>query len=280
MSPERYIVVNAGYAEVNAVEKRRRMLRLKMSGLQKAGWKITGSRMTGFRAVAGIVTAGLLMTGAAYGQTTSTSAVPPATPQATSAFSKIGPIAPVTYDNKYEVYGGLNFMNFQAGQSLPKRMNLGGGEASVTYWLTKRLGIAADYRGDAGTTPVFPQANSFPYFIVRPLVYMNTGMLGAQWRGPKNQFVAINYHGFFGASHGTFNATQKQSQPTDSFYSQTGLYTNRTKPIAALGGSLDFNRSKNWAIRLSPDLILEHFGTETREFFSISAGVVYRFGKQ
>jgi hypothetical protein len=40
---------------------------------------------------------------------------------------------------------------------------------------------------------------------------------------------------------------------------------------------LDFNRSKNWALRLSPDLILEHFGNEEREFFSISGGVVYRF---
>ncbi len=49
--------------------------------------------------------------------------------------------------------------------------------------------------------------------------------------------------------------------------------------MAALGDSLDFNYSKNIAVRLQPDLILEHFGTETREFFAISAGIVYRFGK-
>jgi hypothetical protein len=258
-------------------QKRRRMLRLKTIGL----WKVTGARITGFRAVAGAVAAGLLMTGAAQGQTTSTSAPPASTTtQTTSTFSKIGPAAPVTYDNKYEVYGGLNFMNFQAGQALPKRMNMGGGEASGTYWLTKHLGLTADYRGEAGTTPVFPQANSFPYFIVRPLVYMNMGMLGAQWRGPKNQFVAVNYHGYFGVADGVFNATQKATQPTASFYSETGLYTNRTKPVAALGGSLDFNRSKNWAIRISPDLMLEHFGTETRVFVAVSAGVVYRFGKK
>jgi hypothetical protein len=55
-----------------------------------------------------------------------------------------------------------------------------------------------------------------------------------------------------------------------------GLYSDRTSPIFALGGTLDFNRSKNWAVRLSPDLILEHFGTETREFFAISGGIVYR----
>ena len=59
-----------------------------------------------------------------------------------------------------------------------------------------------------------------------------------------------------------------------------GLYTNRTKPMAAIGTSFDFNRSRNMAFRLSPDLILEHLGTETREFFAISGGVVYRFGKK
>ncbi len=72
--------------------------------------------------------------------------------------SKIALAAPVTYDNKYEVFGGLNFMNFQAGQGLPKRMNLGGGEILGTYWLTKSIGLGADYRIDAGTTPVNPNS--------------------------------------------------------------------------------------------------------------------------
>ena len=44
------------------------------------------------------------------------------------AQTKLGPAAPVTYDNKYEVYGGLNFMNFMAGQDIPRRMDFGGGE--------------------------------------------------------------------------------------------------------------------------------------------------------
>jgi hypothetical protein len=47
----------------------------------------------------------------------------------------------------------------------------------------------------------------------------------------------------------------------------------------ALGGSVDFNLKKNWAIRLSPDLILEHFGSEWREFVAVSGGVIYRWGK-
>lgn len=197
------------------------------------------------------------------------------------AQTKLGPDAPVTYDNRYEVYGGLNFMNFQAGQNLPKRMNLGGGEFEGTYWLTKNLGVTLDYRGEAGTTPVFSNV----YGISRPLVYMNMGMAGGQYRWVKNQYAAIDLHGYGGISHGIFdggtagNGVVHGTTPAGNAV-DVGLYSNRTSPIFALGGSLDMNRSKNWAVRLSPDLILEHFGTETREFFAISGGVMYRIGKK
>ena len=127
---------------------------------------------------------------------------------------------------------------------------------------------AADFRGEAGTTAVFPNTDQY-----KPVVALYTGMLGVQWRGPKNQRAAINYHAFGGASHGDFNINAR----TDEFI---GLYTNRTKPFAAVGASVDFNRSKNIAIRVSPDLILEHYGSEWREFFSVSGGVIYRFGKR
>ncbi len=193
---------------------------------------------------------------------------------AASGQNKLGPAAPVTYDNKYEVYGGVNFMNFQAGQNLPKRMNFAGAEFLGTYWLTGHLGVAADYRGEAGTTPVV--AN--PFVNNRPLVYMNMIMGGAQYRGPKNHYAAINYHGYAGVSHGVFNYSTSSLTPAD--FQTTGLYTNRTSFISALGGSVDFNRSKTIAFRVSPDLILEHFGTETREFFAISGGVIYRIGKR
>jgi hypothetical protein len=196
----------------------------------------------------------------------------------------LGPGAAVSYANRYEVYGGLNFMNFQAGQDLPKRMNLGGGEISGTYWWKKGLGFVLEYRGEAGTTPVF----SNPYGISRPLVYMDMGLAGAQYRGPRNQFAALNYHAYGGLAHGVFNGGTAgngtgpggvtASPGTNA--QEVGLYSNRTSPIFALGGSLDLNRSKSWALRLSPDLILEHFGTETREFFAISGGVVYRIGKK
>jgi hypothetical protein len=181
---------------------------------------------------------------------------------------KLAAPPPVTYDNRYEIYAGINYQNDQAGQNLPKLVNLAGIEALGTYWVTGHLGVGADFRGEAGTTAVLP--NTDPG---KPLVALYTGMLGVEWRGPKGQRAAMTYHGYGGVSHGSFNINDR----TDEFI---GLYSDRTKPFAAVGASFDLNRSKNWAIRASPDLILEHFGTEWREFFSISAGVVYRIGKR
>jgi hypothetical protein len=202
------------------------------------------------------------------------------------AQTRIGPAPPVTYDNKYEVYGGLNYMDFKAGEDLPKRMNLGGGEFEGAWWVTPKLAIAGEYRGEAGTTQVLPDAPV--YGIHRPLVYMNMGLGGVEYRGPKNEHAALNFHAYGGFAIGVFDAgtagapsAQGVPLPPGSSAAsnaiQVGLYSNHTAPIVALGGSLDFNRSKDWAIRLSPDLILEHFGNEEREFFAISGGVLYRF---
>ena len=199
---------------------------------------------------------------------------------AANAQNRVGPPPPVSYDNKYELYGGLQYMNFKAGEDLPKRMNLGGVEIMGTRWLSPRLGVSLDYRGDAGTTQVLPNAGI--YGIHRPLVYMNAGMAGIQYRGPKNQHAAINYHALAGGAFGVFDAGTQGAGPGNVFSATknaqlVGLYNNHAAMIVALGGSLDINRSKNWALRVSPDLIFEHFGNETREFFAISGGVVYRF---
>jgi hypothetical protein len=188
------------------------------------------------------------------------------------AQGKLAGAAPVTYANRYEVYGGINFMNFQAGQYVTERMNLAGIEVLGTYWLTHKIGLGLDFRGDDGTTPTLPIPAA--YYKGRPLVELYTGMAGVQYRGPKNQHAAMNYHAYGGLSHGIFDETAGIYAPA------MGLYPNHTAPIFALGGNVDFNRSKQFAIRLQPDLILEQFGSGTREFFSISGGIVYRIGKK
>jgi hypothetical protein len=194
-----------------------------------------------------------------------------------------------TYANRWEIYGGLSFMNGQAGQNLPKRYNMGGVEVQGTYWLgtphsdsyfMRHLGVSAEFRGGAGTTPVSPNQ----YNLNRVVVYQEIGAGGVSWRGPKNRYVAIDYHALGGVTHGVFDNAIKNYPPGNQgvlppTVGTLGLYSDRTAGWGAAGGSIDFNESPKLAIRLSPDIIFEHFGTETREFFSISLGALYRFGK-
>ena len=190
------------------------------------------------------------------------------------------PPPPVTYTERYEVYGGINFLNGQAGQNLPKRYNMAGGEVMATYWLTPKYGIAADARYEAGTTPVLPAAQATsPSVQTRPLVSQMIGMGGLQYHWFGNQHAGVNFHALAGVTHGTFDHSNPGLN-SDVFYGVTGLYSNRTSAMGVAGGSLDFNRSARLAIRISPEIVFEHFGTELREYVYVSGGVIYRFGER
>jgi hypothetical protein len=220
-------------------------------------------------------------------------AAPGTAPIKAATLAEIVPYTGPKYNNRWEVYVGLSFMNGQAGQNLPKRYNMGGLEGQGTYWLgpdlfgghVSRLGVAADYRWEGGTTPLIanPDYN-------RVLVMQNIGTGGLQYRGPKNRYAAVDFHALAGTTYGIFdNAINNypggspvascQANQHGSVTQNVGLYCNHFAPIGLAGGSIDFNESAKLAIRLSPDMVFEHFGTETREFFSISLGALYRFGK-
>ena len=189
--------------------------------------------------------------------------------------TKLALAAPANYKNRYEVYGGVGVQNFQAGQDLPRRMNFATLEGEATYWMRPRLGLTADYRFAGGTTPVF--ANRY---YNRPAVLQHNFFGGVTFRGPKGRYAAIDYHALAGGSYGIFDHTTNQTPGTGLSATDIGLYSNRFAFMSALGGSVDFNYTRNIAIRLQPDLILEHYGTELREFGAVSGGILYRFGKR
>jgi len=239
------------------------------------------------------ISAVAVLFGAAIAASAQTNA-PGTAPMQPKQATVLAPTALTKYDNKFEVYGGLSFMNGQAGQDLPKRYNMGGGELMGTYWLggpssssriARNLGVAADYRFGAGTTPVLS-----PYYN-RVLIMQHVFSGGVQYRGPRNRYAGIDFHALGGGTYGIFDNAVKNypgGSPVSACAAQEqagqrgtlGLYCNHVAPFATAGGSVDFNYSPKLAIRLQPDMIIEHFGTETREFFSISAGAVYRIGKR
>jgi hypothetical protein len=205
------------------------------------------------------------------------------------AVAALAPASGPTYDNQWEIYGGLLYMNGQAGQALPKHYNMGGGEVEATYWLggpangyiRSHLGVSAEARFAAGTTPVLPNQ----YNLNRILIQQTIGAGGLTWRGPKNRYVAIDYHALGGVDYGKFDTAITGYPPSSQGVvppstQSVGVYSNHTAGWGVAGGSIDFNQGPKFSVRLSPDLVFEHFGTDTKEFFSISLGVMYRFGKK
>jgi hypothetical protein len=242
----------------------------------------------GLRAIT--LPAALLLTSAISANLHAQVAAPGTAPmKSTTSAAALAPGTGPTYDNRWELYGGLLFMNDQAGQNIPKRYNAGGGEGMGTYWLGtprssgifgRHLGISGDYRFAAGTTPLGPTS----YFAGHRILAQQSIMGGgASWRGPHNRYVGIDFHAIGGAAHGIFDhaITGYPAQPgvPPPTAATVGVYPNSTSPWGAAGGSIDFNGGKKWAVRFQPDITFEHFGTETREYFSISGGYLYRFGK-
>ena len=235
-------------------------------------------RLTGWM-LAGLFAAIFCVAAPVHTQAQSTSSTDTqSTPDEPVVHGSIAAAAPVTYDNRFEIFGGLNYMGFKAGPYLTKNMNMGGGELLGTYWLRNGagryikpnlLGLAVDYRIDAGTTPV--QVN--PVGLNRTLVYQNIFMGGVQLRGPRNEFAALGLHLLAGRSWANFSHGTEPAAPPQ----RVGLYGDGNAFMGAIGASVDINQSKHWAIRLSPDLMLSHFGTYTDTRFAITGGILYRF---
>jgi len=183
------------------------------------------------------------------------------------------------YDNKYEVYGGLNFMNFMAGQDLTRRMDFGGGELEGTYWLTRKWGLAAEYRGEAGTTPVLPMQASTE-FTARWCIatWCSSARSIAGCRTSTRRSTCTRMAGLRMAS-----STQGPREPAGKSTEHSGADRSSCWSLRQPHGSdLRAGRQRGHepveelAVRLSPDLILDEFGSGRASSFAISGGIVYR----
>ncbi len=180
-------------------------------------------------------------------------------------------LAGVTYDNKYEIYGGLAFSHFNGGPSLVNGTNLGGFDVQGTRWFTPRLGATVNLRGYYGTQAVVPN----DLRITGPFIYQHQALGGVSIRGPKSQHAALNFHALVGASYGVFNSALDPGETPQQF----GMFGNGFALATALGGSLDLNRSSKVALRISPDYLLTNFGSGRQHEFAISVGILYRLSR-
>ena len=187
-------------------------------------------------------------------------------------------LAGVTYNYRYEVYGGLAYTHFDAGPSLLQGANLGGVDVQGAYFLTHKWAVDGAVRAYLGTSGVVPN----PYGIRGPGVSDYMLLAGPEYRLASNQHASLTLHALFGGTYGLFTGSLQNQAGQDVPPHALGLFNDQIAFGSAIGGSIDLNRSPRLAFRISPDANLTDFlGASNRDFkeqFALSVGLVYRLG--
>lgn len=185
-------------------------------------------------------------------------------------------LANVHYNYRWEIYGGMAYSHFNAGPSLIQGSNLGGFDAEAARFFSKRWAAAADVRGYYGTSGVAPN----PYRIEGPFVSENMFLVGPEYRSLSNKHASLLFHALFGGAYGYFTRGLQDQSGNPVPPENVGLFSNQFTPAAAIGGSIDLNRSPRLVFRISPDVTFTHFGgNDFHDQFALSVGLVFRFGE-
>ncbi len=186
----------------------------------------------------------------------------------------------VTYNNRYEVYGGVAYAHFDAGPNILQGANLGGFDLQGARFFTRKWAAAANVRGYFGTSGAVPN----PYNIRGPFVSEYFALAGPEYRAASNQHASLTLHALFGGAYGSFASALGRDQFGNKVEpNQVGFFNDQIAFGSAIGGSIDLNRSPRLAFRISPDATLTNFSTAgqggIKQQFAISVGVVYRLGR-
>ncbi len=186
----------------------------------------------------------------------------------------------VSYNNRYEIYGGLAYTHFDAGPSLLQGSNLGGVDVEGAYFLTRKWAADASVRGYYGTSGATPN----DFYIQGPAVSQYMVMAGPEYRLAANQHASLSLHALFGGTYGYFsedlgrNNLGQKVEP-----GQIGFFSDQIAFGSAIGGAIDLNRSPRLAFRIEPEALLTDYSSGTqgdfKEQFGISVGLVYRLGR-
>ncbi len=175
-----------------------------------------------------------------------------------------------TYTHKYEVYGGGGYLRFTPGPSL-QHLNEAAWNAGFTDYKWGKIGLTADFRGYYGTA--FTYVNQYQVF--NPSISQYTFLGGPQARLVMHQHWGVSGNVLVGVAHGNFSTNTGGLPGT-----LIGLYPDGNTFSLEVGAPIDYNLGPTFAIRITPNYLMTHFGSETQNNLGWNAGVVWRFGRQ
>lgn len=156
-----------------------------------------------------------------------------------------------------EVFGGFQYFRANTGTDVENldHFNLNGWDASLSGFFNRYVGITADFSGAYGS----------PEFLGVPIhTKLHTFMFGPVLRLPNPTHLTPFVHALGGGVHTSADAA--------------GLNDSDTSAAWAVGGGLDLNMAKIFAIRLAQvDYLQTRTGGDSQNNFRYSAGIVIKF---
>lgn len=175
-----------------------------------------------------------------------------------------------TYNHKYELFFGGGYLRFRPGQYLQHNQqvawNLG-----LTDYLKGDLGITGEVRGYYGSA----YTNAHPSGVNRdyqPNITEYAYMAGPTYRFYHGQHWGWTAQVLGGAAQGRFGIDTNGLPPQ-----YVGLYKDQWAPVINVGASVDYNLSPGLALRLTPDMVITHFGSQMQYNKGWQIDLVYRF---
>jgi hypothetical protein len=177
--------------------------------------------------------------------------LPPPAAVAFTPFSTLGYEQNVP---RMEAFGGFSFLN--AGTNgLANRQNVAGFEGSVAVHVNRWL---------AGEGSIGGYYKTIQITNVGTFGFHDYTMMG----GPRFNIGKAFFHGLVGIDHLTGSA---------NFY-QVGASSSDNALAGAFGGGVQWNVSRQFAVRTSADYLLSRLGGLTQSNFRVTMGIVFQAG--
>ncbi|HUV96280.1 MAG TPA: hypothetical protein VMV98_02315 [Acidobacteriaceae bacterium] len=178
-----------------------------------------------------------------------------------------------TYTHRWEFYVGGEYMRFRPGPYL-HNSGMGGWIVGATRYFNPRFGIIADARGLYGNNSLGAvNGGGNNTYNAKFAVFPFT--IGPIYRFYGTSKISVSAALQVGDIYGYFDKNTGAFPPTS-----VGFYPASNVGAAIASLHLDYNLSPGLAVRLSPHMLMDHFGGNFDHNQGIMLGMVYRFGRQ
>jgi hypothetical protein len=179
------------------------------------------------------------------------------------------------YSHLYDASVSLGYQRFILQHGL-QRVTEYSWDTAFTRYYSDRFGVMLDLRGSYGSAFVEPLQNP-QQNVFHPRIYQYTGLIGTTYRFYRTPRISVSGRALGGGALGNFAGDFGGNQTAST---AAGLYPNGGSFAFNLAVVGEYNLSPNLAVKIAPEYNPTFFGSSIQNNRGVTAGLVYRFGKQ